>query len=222
MAEEKFSPKALGDMAPDFAAELWSWNREIASRCLGHPFVRGLSDGSLPDEGYSLYIAQDAFFLDAFARAYAVGVARSPHREAMRSFHALQCGVFEEQKLHESVAAERGIDLAQVRPLAATRAYTDFLIAIAFQGSLGELLAAMTPCMRLYCFLGVELAREGGADTYGDWIEAYAGEEFGDLVVTIEELFNRYALRSEPEAENYRLAMELEFSFFDSAWNARL
>ena len=220
MAEEKLSSKTPGEIAPDYAAQLWSDNRETAGRCLHHPFVRGLRDGSLPDEGYSLYIAQDAFFLDAFARAYALGVARSPDRESMRAFHALQSGVFEEQRLHESVAAGRGIDLTTVRPLAATRAYTDFLMATAFQASLGELLAAMTPCMRLYFFLGEELKGEGGDDTYSDWIEAYAGGEFEDLVRAIEALFNRHAFGSGREAESYGRAMDLEFSFFDSAWKA--
>ena len=51
------------------ARRLWVDNAELAGRALAHPFVRGVADGSLPREVFSGYVAQDAFFLEAFARA---------------------------------------------------------------------------------------------------------------------------------------------------------
>ena len=200
------------------AGELWSRHRDLAERCLAHPFVRGLSDGSLSEKAYSGYIAQDAFFLDAFARAYAMALVRSEDRATMRAFHDLLGGVFKELKLHEKVAAERGIDLRDLEPLPATVAYTDFLAARAHQGTVGEVLAAMTPCMRLYRFLGIELAREGNLGTRRDWLATYAGEELGKLVSVIEGLLDRSAVGSPGEAVAYRRALELEVGFFDSAW----
>jgi thiaminase/transcriptional activator TenA len=206
---------------PGTAERLWRDSRDVALACLDHPFVRGLRDGSLDAARYRRYLAQDAFFLDAFARAYACGVACAPDRRAMRALHALQAGAIEEQRLHEGVAAEAGIDLAAVEPLPATRAYTDFLLAVAFGGGpLGELLAAMTPCMRLYRFLGTELAGQPGADTYRVWIDAYAGADFGRLCSAIEGLLDEHATGSRREALNYRHAMALERAFFDSAWSA--
>ena len=202
------------------ARELWARNEDLARRCLDHPFVRGLGDGDLAEARYRRFIAQDAFFLDAFARAYALGVARAPDRRSMRDLHALLSGVFEEQRLHERVAAASGIDLGAVRPLPATAAYTDFLVAAAFRASLGELLAAMAPCMRLYRFLGEELARRPHGDAYGPWIATYAGTEYGELVATIEGLLDRHATGSAREGESYRRALELEHRFFEAAWGA--
>ena len=86
--------------------------------------------------------------------AYAAGVFRAPDHEGRRVWHELQSGVFEELELHAATSQEMGIDLTQVTPLQATRAYTDFLLANAFGGTLGELVAAMAPCMRLYFYLG--------------------------------------------------------------------
>ena len=202
------------------AESLWQANSATATACLRHPFVRGLRDGILEPARYARFIAQDACFLDAFARAYAVGVARAPDRAIMRAFHRLQCGIFEEQQLHERAARELNIDLAAVEPLTATSAYTTFLIATAFSGTLGELLAAMTPCMRLYGWLGARLAAEPGSARYAAWINTYADSGYARLVDAIEALFNALAESPEREAKKYQEAMRLELNFFEMAWRS--
>lgn len=199
----------------------WTHAESIAESCLQHPFVRGLADGNLSSERYAIFIGQDAFFLDVFARAYALGVARAPDPEGRRAFHELESGVFEELKLHAAVSEELGINLADVVPLEAARQYTDFLLANAFAGTLGELVSSMTPCMRLYRYLGVRLA-EGGpsSDNYADWIKVYSGDDFNGLVCSVEALLDRYGEGTSAEEDRYRRAMELEYRFFDEAWNA--
>ena len=143
------------------AARLWEANSDLARVALGDHFVRGVADGSLPAECFKAYVAQDAFFLEAFARAYALALARSPDRHGLETFHTLITGVLNELRLHASYAARLGVDLTNVEPGLATLAYTDFLLATAGLGSVGETCAAMTPCMRLYAFLGQALAAEG-------------------------------------------------------------
>ena len=61
---------------------LWQQNTHLAEACLHHPFVRGLADGTLYPEAFRRYVAQDAFFLNAFARAYALAAARSQDGDA--------------------------------------------------------------------------------------------------------------------------------------------
>jgi len=61
---------------------LWQQNVRLAEVCLHHPFVRGLADGTLDPEAFRRYVAQDAFFLNAFARAYALAAARSQRHHA--------------------------------------------------------------------------------------------------------------------------------------------
>ena len=200
--------------------QLWTDSQDLAESCLRHPFLRGLGDGTLSRERYSKFIAQDAYFLDVFARAYAAGVFRAPDHEGRRSWHELQSGVFEELKLHAATAADLGIDLTQVTPLDATQAYTDFLLANAITGTLGELAAAMAPCMRLYHFLGVRLAQEEGppSNPYAHWIETYAASEMAQLVDKVEQLVDRYGEGTAAERGCYRRAMQLEHGFFDEAW----
>ena len=56
------------------STQLWSENSDLASEALTHPFVCRLGDGSLAREIFAGYLAQDAFFLESFARAYALAL----------------------------------------------------------------------------------------------------------------------------------------------------
>ena len=96
------------------AAELWRRDRDLADACLGHPFVQGIASGELPRERFQVYVAQDACFLEAFARAYALALARCPDREGLAVFKDLLLGVFEELRLHRGYA-ERWRHLARAR-----------------------------------------------------------------------------------------------------------
>ncbi len=202
------------------AKALWEANTHLARAALEHPFVRGLADGTVPRPHFQRYIAQDAFFLDAFARAYALALARSPDQDGLRAFFVLLAGALEELALHEGYAARWGAPLTDVTPDRATCAYTDFLLATAALGGVGQTCAAMVPCMRLYAFLGQALALDGlrGEHTYGEWIRTYAAPGFEELAARLEGLLDRYATDTPAVRATYHRAMVLELEFFtDSA-----
>lgn len=199
-------------------ARLWRAEQPVAERCLTHPFVQGLGDGTLDPEAFRRYVAQDAFFLRAFFSAYALAAARSVATQGMAPrLHALMGGVLDELKLHGAYAESLSIDLDEVVPVAATRAYTDFLLRTAWSGNLGEILAAMTPCMRLYAYLGQGL--EAGArpnNPYREWIDTYASPEFEALAAELETLLDRCASPSDRLADAYAYAMRCELDFFSA------
>ncbi len=195
---------------------LWDDSRPQAERILAHGFVRGLGDGSLPAASFRAYVAQDAYFLEAFARAYALCLANGTSREDLEDFAGLIAGVVDELKLHAGYARSLGIEMEAVEPIAATRAYVDFLLGTARRGALGETIAAMTPCMRLYAFLGQSLARGAVAPAYADWVRTYADPGFEALAARLEALLDRHAVDSAAVRDNYRRAMALEYDFFDA------
>jgi thiaminase/transcriptional activator TenA len=198
------------------AGTLWRANADWAAKILAHPFVQGLGDGSLAVGKFRSYVAQDAYFLDAFARAYAFCLAHGTTREDLFGFSELIAGVLEELKLHKSFTEKLQVSLDDVTPLPATRAYVDFLLHTARQGQLGETIAAMTPCMRLYAFLGQQLARKTVAPAYADWVKTYSDPGFETLAVRLETLLDQHAVDSPVVRANYRRAMELEYGFFDA------
>ncbi|MBS0547310.1 MAG: TenA family protein [Proteobacteria bacterium] len=198
------------------ASDLWTANDDWARRILAHGFVRGLGDGTLPVDRFKGYVAQDAYFLEAFARAYAFCLANGSSRNDLYGFGELIAGVLDELKLHKAYADRWQVDLAGVTPVPATRAYVDFLLETARRGRLGETVAAMTPCMRLYAFLGQALAAGTVAPRYAEWVKTYADPGFEALAVRLEELLDAHATDSPAVRANYRRAMELEYGFFDA------
>ena len=65
---------------------LWHQNQVLAQAALAHPFVQGIASGELPRATFAYYVGQDAAFLDAFCRAYALALAKSPDRDGLIAF----------------------------------------------------------------------------------------------------------------------------------------
>lgn len=198
--------------------QLWTDSADVAAEVLAHPFVRGIGDGSLPREIFAGYVAQDAYFLESFARAYALALARSRDTATLLTLADLLTGVREELGLHASYAASWGIEMAGVEPLPATLAYTEFLLATAATQDLGVIYAAMTPCMRLYAWLGESLDAET-AGPYAQWVQAYADTEFGGTASELERLLDEQADDTPAVRDAYRRAMRLELEFFEASFS---
>jgi len=195
---------------------LWTANADLARTCLRHTFVRGLGDGTLPMDAFKRYVAQDVFFLDAFFRAYALAAARVTGDPARaRSLHRLMGGTLDELRLHEEYAGSLGIDIRRVRPYPCVQAYTDFLLRTAWHEGPGETVAAMTPCMRLYSWLGRALrAEEKPGNPYHRWIETYSGDAFEALARELEGLVDRLCDDTPAVRDAYRYALQCEVEFF--------
>jgi thiaminase/transcriptional activator TenA len=200
-------------------ATLWNQNRALAEACLAHPFVRGLGEGDLDPELFKRYVAQDVFFLRAFFSAYALAAVRAmAGRGVVERLHRLMGGVLDELGLHEGYAESLAIRLEDIRPHPATRAYTDFLLRTAWTADVGEIMAAMTPCMRLYAWLGQRLAvSDLSRNPYREWIETYSTDEFEALAVELERLLDSFADDTAEVAAAYGYAMRCELDFFSAS-----
>ncbi len=201
------------------SGDLWQSNQDIAQALLEHPFVRGIATGSLNRECFIFYVGQDVFFLEAFARAYSIAAIKAPDWEGFSIFHSLADGVLAELRLHQGYAAKWGINLSKIKAAPATRRYTDFLLATAWGKDLGLTAVAMSPCMRLYAFLGQKLALMGIPDhQYAEWISTYSSKEFEELAQKLENLADRYTVDLDLARSTYRYALLCEQDFFTAAW----
>ena len=222
----------------DLAEALWAHprSRRIARECAVHPFLSGLFDGTLLLAHFNSYIAQDSYYLKAFQAAYVRGnqlAVETGDVSLASEFLQLACGVDDELKMHNAYVRELGIDVGAVQPLPATSAYVAFLgchdAAHDARTQLMVLAATMTPCMRLYAFLGRTLADAHARDPsiaaarpapYERWIAEYNTPDFEALAVTLETLLGK-AAASVPDAQDlceraYLRAMDLELEFFSA------
>ncbi len=207
--------------------KLWQANQDLAKASLNNPFVQGISDGSLPADKFAYYVGQDAFFLESFARAYSVCAAKAPTWESFQTFHALAEGVLQELNLHKSYAQSWNVDITSVEPDTATRQYTDFLLSTAWSQPIATTAVAMSPCMRLYAYLGQTLLHKRGTNNtnaidsnpYKDWIETYGSDDFEPLATQLEAIVDEHSEDTQVIRSTYRYAMTCERDFFQAAWH---
>jgi len=198
--------------------KLWERNYNLASLSLNTKFVQGIKNGDLPKTKFQEYLAQDYFFLESFARAYGLAVSKSRNKKNIKTLSVLLSGVSEELILHETYAKEWDIDLTTNLIGPATKKYTDFLEEVSLNLSLIEIMSAMTPCMRLYSWLGKKLLNMISDNPYKEWILTYSDESFDNLAKSLEDLIDEYDESYDVDKVNflYKRAMELELDFFNA------
>ena len=211
-----------------FTKELWAAMEPIYTEILAHPFVRGLTDGTLSRESFRFYVVQDALYLREFARALSVAAARAPADDWIIMFNEHAAGALKvERALHEGFFKEFGMTPAEVAatPLAPTNvAYTSYLLAVAYGSPYHEAIAALLPCYWIYWEVGRTLERAGSPDPlYGRWIATYASEEFGDVVRAVLAATDAIAARLVPaQREAMRrhvvTTSRYEWLFWDMGW----
>ena len=173
-----------------FTRDLWASIAPIYGAILAHPFVRGLTDGSLSREAFEFYVIQDAHYLRDFARALSVAAARAPKEDWIIMLNDHAAGALRvERSLHETFFRELGLTEAAVAavPLAPTNlAYTSYLLGVAYGRPFHEAIAALLPCYWIYWEVGKELERAGSGDPlFARWIATYASGEFGSVVQAV-------------------------------------
>jgi thiaminase/transcriptional activator TenA len=183
-----------------FTAELWKSIETTYAAILRHPFLTGLTDGSLARQSFQFYAVQDALYLREFARALSIAAARAPREDWIIMFNEHAAGALKvERALHESFFKEFGLSHKEVAstPLAPTNlAYTSYLLAVAYAAPFHEVIAALLPCYWIYWEVGKELERDGSNDPlYARWIGTYASEEFGSLVRAVIDATDETAAR---------------------------
>jgi len=199
-----------------FTKSLWENNLDLALKSLNTKFVRGIGEGSLPKKTFQKYVAQDAFFLESFANAYKSAISKALNRIDLEIISGLLDGVKEELTLHESYANKWGIDLQKHIIEPSTKKYTDFLEKISANSGCTEIMCAMSPCMRLYSWLGKKLENKSINNPYKDWIITYADDDFEELARSLEKLIEKNSENINLDTAHYlyKEAMKLEYEFF--------
>lgn len=212
-----------------FTDELYEAARPIWDAQLEHPFVRGITEGTLDEEIFKNWVRQDYLYLKEFARVFAWAAAKADRLDSMGWYAAgLHLTLNTEMELHRQYAARFGLTPADLEGEAmwpTTRAYTDFLVRTAADGEMTDLVAALLPCAWGYVHIAQRMARGGApADArYADWIAQYASPEFAEAAGWLRGELNRLAEGATAEKRErltqlFVLSSRYEWLFWEMCW----
>lgn len=213
--------------AVPFSERAWLHVADRYADICRHPFVTGLADGTLPDEVFARYLADDAHYLAGYARTLARIASRLDDVDDVGTWATLAAGaVAAERTLHLGELAQRGLDVDGRAPSPTCATYLEMLGEHALHSPVEVAVAAVLPCFRVYVEVGRHVAAAaGGLDRhpYGPWIATYDSAEFEASVARAERTADRLAAGSTSEGAMltaYADATDLEWRFWDEAWRA--
>jgi hydroxymethylpyrimidine kinase/phosphomethylpyrimidine kinase len=181
-------------------------------------FIRQLRNGTLPEEDFSYYLAQDALYLRDYSRALARASQLAPTLEE-QSFWAVSS--------HSSLAVEMelhrdwlGAASVAPEPNPVTTNYLNHLLAVAGGSSYGALVAALLPCFWIYQDVGERLAAANHAEhPFNTWLSTYADPVFAQSTQQAIEIVEAAALLANDVErglmwEAFRASAAHEVAFF--------
>lgn len=177
-----------------FSSSVWAQTSSLREEICELFFVKALGDGTLPEQLFTYYLAQDALYLNAYSRVLARASALAPSEEEQRFWaNSAHNALVVETQLHKEWLQGESGALGPV-----TKAYVDHLLAVSAQGSYGTLVAAVLPCFWLYANVGEVLLAQYQEDQstgaqitepqpnepqehpYRRWLETYSDPDFAE------------------------------------------
>ncbi|BAL00294.1 putative TenA family transcriptional activator [Oscillibacter valericigenes Sjm18-20] len=201
----------------------------IWNECVKTPFVQELKSGALPFEKFKLYMIQDSIYLRHYARVYGKAMYHSTTLKDIQFFYSILSFVTNtESAVRLSYLKQFGItdnEVDLMKPLPENQAYIDFMLRIAEQGNVCEILMAVLPCMLSYSFIFRNIAaqQETANSKHWDFIQDYADEQYyEDCKTWCDFTDKKCALLSVTEQEKlnaiFQRASLLELDFWKMAY----
>ncbi len=216
-------------MSDRFSAQLWKGSQDICDAILAHPFLAGLTGGSLPHDAFAFFVVQDALYLQKYANALAAVASRAPDTAATETFARDAADIIAvEREMHGTLLADLGIGpeaIAVAEPAPTTLAYTSYLMATTLGGSYAEGVGAVLPCYWIYWEVGKDLLHRGSPDPrYQRWIEMYGSEEFGSVVQKVLDITDHLgpelsAAQRTRVHQHFRATSRYEWMFWDMGYH---
>ena len=205
-----------------WTSEAWKAALPDYNAIVEHPFIKELAAGTLSQERFDRYLAQDELYVGNYGRQMFELAALIPDKADREMFEVFaREGIEGEKAMHALLIDRFGIDTAVV-PSPITADYNAHTQAAIATGSKEIGLAAMLPCMWVYNEVGLHILRTASVEgnPYREWIQEYGNDAFSDGVRRVLELADGYAASASPEVrarmtDEYVAATRFEYLFWD-------
>ena len=212
-------------MGKTFTKELWQEIIPIYESIIYHPFIKGLTDGSLSEESFKFYVIQDALYLREFARSLSIAAAKAPEDDWIIMFNEHSAGALKvERALHDSFFRDFHLkkkDIVNTTLAPTNLAYTSYLLSTAYSSPFHEVIGALLPCYWIYWEVGKALISRGSPNPlYQRWIDTYGGEEYARIVKAVLNITNKVARdlkedQKEAMKKHFMTTSRYEWMFWD-------
>jgi thiaminase/transcriptional activator TenA len=208
-----------------FSERLQTEAEPIWSRIFAQPFLREIKDGTLPLEKFRYYLAQDYLYLEGFARAVALALAKAPDSRTLEDLSRRMLTPVE-RPLHHKLLAEAGLTLEDVQRAGRSptnTAYVNHMLKTAALHGLGPTAAALLPCPWIYHELKNAIG-QSEHPLYGQWTSFYVAgllQESVDAWRGFVDAAAREAGQRELDAmrEAFSISSRYEYLFWEMAYN---
>ena len=161
-------------------------NLPLWASCLDTDFLRGIADGSLPEDCFKGYIVDDSLYLREYAKVFAWGILHARDMAEIRNYYSLLSFVNESEDATRLYYLKRyGITDGDIQPLPLrpeNQVYVDYMLQAAREGEgAPECMMACLPCMLSYGWIFGELIRRSPQverTPYWPFVRDYAGNRY--------------------------------------------
>jgi thiaminase/transcriptional activator TenA len=213
-----------------FSSELWDrGGAPVYDEIVRHPFITGLTDGTLDHDAFRYFIVQDSHYLRSYSRALALVAGRATDEDAVSMFarHAAEA-IEVERELHSSLLGSLGLTSADVDATGSgptTTAYMSYLTAVCATGTYAEAVASVLPCYWIYRDVGRALLERSSPDPlYAQWMATYGSPEFDAVVESVLAVTDRLGAEVGPGERDrchrhFSTTTRYEWMFWDAAYH---
>ena len=174
-------------------------------------FLDAVGDGTLPEDAFSRWLAQDYLLVKGLARFVALTVAKAPRAEQKVLIGGL-AALDTELDWFEAHASERQLDLS-AEPHPVCHQYVDFLVAAAYSQPIEVLLAIFYGVEVAYTVAWGRLKPEG---PYAEFIDRWIHPDFQAYVSELRSLADAHP--HSKQQEYFDDVMSFERDFWRMTW----
>jgi len=211
-----------------FSDKLWESIVPIWDKIVKHPFFTELTNGKLSEKAFDFYIVQDYLYLKDYGKGLAMIAVKADTNEQSQLFLKHAASIFQvECDLHRAIFKSDNISetearTAQIAPNCLL--YVCYLMRIAYERPLHEIIAAFLPCLWIYWEVGKMLKSLGSPkENYQKWIDTYASDDFGDGVKAVINIMDNIAEElTEGQrkllVDHFVMTSKMEYMFWDMGY----
>ena len=210
-----------------WSKEIWKKSVRIYDSILELEFLKELSEGSLSNDAFARYIAQDEIYLkNYYNQMYMLADLMEDAQDRNLFLSFAQSGMEGEKALHDMLIEKYGID-TEVEASMVTAGYNAHIREGIASGNPCVALASVLPCMWIYNQVGIHILNHSKLEgnPYKEWILEYGQEEFTTGVNKVLKMIDVWASKADSQTREmmdyyYLKAALYEYAFWDYGYHS--